>query len=106
MAVTADPSLVEPAGPRVVSPPQAHHNPIRTRTDWERMRAECLADPGRFHGDIAKRELHWYHAESGAAGAWIMWDDVAQRWTGYDANSGAVVQPALPAEPMPALVTI
>jgi acrylyl-CoA reductase (NADPH) / 3-hydroxypropionyl-CoA dehydratase / 3-hydroxypropionyl-CoA synthetase len=101
MAVTADPSLVESTGPRVVSPPVPRRNPIRSRTDWERMRAECLADPGRFHGEIAKRELHWFHAGTGAAGAWITWDDTTQRWTGWDAVSGAAVQPALDAEYAP-----
>ena len=98
MAVTADPSLIEPTRPRVVSPAPACRNPIRTRADWERMRAECLADPGRFHGDIARRELHWFHADAGASGAWITWDDSAQQWTGWDAVSGAAVQPALPAD--------
>jgi hypothetical protein len=82
MAALADPSRVDTTGLRVVSPPVARRNPIRTRTDWERMRAECLADPGRFHGDVAKRELHWFHPAVGASGAWITWDDAAQRWTG------------------------
>ncbi len=98
MAVLADPSLVDPTGPRVVSPPVARRNPIRSRTDWERMRAECLADPGRFHGEIAKRELHWFHATSGASGAWITWDDSAQCWTGWDAGTGVQVQPTLSAD--------
>ncbi|MES3033486.1 MAG: AMP-binding protein [Gemmatimonadota bacterium] len=62
------------------------------------MRAECLADPGRFHGDIAQRELHWFHAGSGAAGAWITWDDATARWTGWDAVTGAEVHPTLPAD--------
>ena len=95
MAVTADPFPVAPTGPRVVSPPVAHRNPIRSRTDWERMRAECLADPGRFHGDIAARELHWFNPAIGAHGAWITWDDSVRRWTGWDAASGVAVQPDL-----------
>ncbi len=101
MAVTADPSLVDPTGPRVVSPPQAHRNPIRSRTDWERMRAECLADPGRFHGDIAQRELHWFNPAVGAQGAWITWDDGLRRWTGWDAVTGVAVQPELDAQYTP-----
>ncbi len=96
MAVLAETFPVEPTGLRVVSPPVARRNPIRSRTDWERMRAECLADPGRFHGEIARRELHWFHPTIGAHGAWISWDDATQRWTGWDAVSGAVVVPALP----------
>jgi acrylyl-CoA reductase (NADPH)/3-hydroxypropionyl-CoA dehydratase/3-hydroxypropionyl-CoA synthetase len=35
--------------------PQAEINPVRTRADWEAMRAAVLADPGAFHGDIAAR---------------------------------------------------
>jgi acrylyl-CoA reductase (NADPH) / 3-hydroxypropionyl-CoA dehydratase / 3-hydroxypropionyl-CoA synthetase len=97
MAVTADPSLVDSTGPRVVSPPVARENPIRSATDWERMRAECLRDPGLFHGNIAKRELHWFHPELGDAGAWITWDDAAQAWLGWDAVTAAPVQPALDA---------
>ena len=68
----------------------ARHNPIRTRADWERMRADCLADPGAFHGDIAKHELHWFHAAVGPAGAWITWDTTRHEWTGFDAATGAV----------------
>jgi acrylyl-CoA reductase (NADPH) / 3-hydroxypropionyl-CoA dehydratase / 3-hydroxypropionyl-CoA synthetase len=101
MAVTADPSLVESTGPRVVLPPVPRRNPIRSRTDWDRMRAECLADPGRFHGEIAKRELHWFHADTGPSGAWITWDDSTQRWTGWDAGSGVAVQPTLDADYAP-----
>ncbi len=97
MAVLTESFPVEPTGPRVVSPPVARRNPIRSRTDWERMRAECLADPGRFHGEIARRELHWFHPTIGTQGAWITWDDATERWTGWDAATGAVVVPALPA---------
>ncbi|HYW51541.1 MAG TPA: AMP-binding protein, partial [Gemmatimonadaceae bacterium] len=95
MAVTASPTLVDETGPRVVSPPAPRCNPIRTRADWERMRAECLDDPGRFHGEIARRELHWFHRETGPDGAWITWDDAAQRWNGWDARTGVPVQPSL-----------
>ena len=102
MDVSLHPHLVAPAGPSVVPAPvvpapQARRNPIRTRADWERMRAECLADPGRFHGEIAKRELHWFHAATGPAGAWITWDDPQQEWTGFDAATGAPVSPGLSA---------
>ena len=101
MAVTADPTLVEPTGLRIVSPPPARRNPIRTRTDWDRMRAECIADPGRFHGEIAKRELHWFHPSIGANGAWITWDDSAQLWSGFDAVTGASLRAGLDAEYTP-----
>ncbi|MCC7055535.1 MAG: AMP-binding protein [Gemmatimonadaceae bacterium] len=97
MAVTTDPFLVDATGPRPVSPPVARCNPIRTRADWDRMRAECLADPGGFHGAIAQRELHWFNPSLGARGGWITWDDAATAWTGFDAESGAPITPALPA---------
>ena len=98
MAVTTDPTLVDSTGIRPVLPPLAHRNPIRTRADWQRMRAECLADPGTFHGSIAKRELHWFHEATGADGAWITWDDARAVWTGFDARTGEPVAPQLPAD--------
>ena len=101
MAVTADPRLVESAGPRLVSPLAARCNPIRTRADWARMRAQCLADPGQFHGEIARRELHWFHPTTGSHGAWLTWDDTTQHWTGWDARSGVAVQPSLSADYTP-----
>ncbi|MBC7840822.1 MAG: AMP-binding protein [Gemmatimonadaceae bacterium] len=65
------------------------------------MRAECLADPGRFHGEIAKRELHWFHPAVGANGAWITWDDATQQWTGYDAVTGTSLHAGLAADYTP-----
>jgi acrylyl-CoA reductase (NADPH) / 3-hydroxypropionyl-CoA dehydratase / 3-hydroxypropionyl-CoA synthetase len=74
-----------------VTPPVARVNPIRTRADWEAQRAACSANPGAFHGDIAKRTLHWFDAAVGMHGAWICWDASANRWTGFDAKTGASV---------------
>ncbi len=68
--------------------PQAHSNPVRTRRDWEAQRAAALADPGAFHGALAKRQIHWFVA---AHGAWLSYDDSSRRWTGWDAASGAAV---------------
>jgi acrylyl-CoA reductase (NADPH)/3-hydroxypropionyl-CoA dehydratase/3-hydroxypropionyl-CoA synthetase len=76
--------------------PQAEINPVRTRADWEAMRAAVLADPGAFHGDIAARRIHWFVANCGPAGAWLSRDD-AGAWTGWDAATGVPVAPALPA---------
>ena len=42
-------------------PQQVRVNPIRTQADWQRMRDACLLDPGKFHGEIAARTIHWYH---------------------------------------------
>lgn len=74
--------------------PAPHANPIRQRADWDRQRAAALADPGRFHGDIAKRQIHWWVREGagiGPAGAWLQFDDASGRWTGWDAATAAPV---------------
>ena len=71
---------------------QAQTNPVRTRRDWEAQRAAALADPGAFHGAIAKRQIHWFVATQGAGGAWLAFDEARHRWTGWDARSGAAVE--------------
>ena len=76
--------------------PQAEINPVRTRADWEAMRAAALADPGAFHGDIAARRIHWFVANCGPDGAWLTRDE-AGAWTGWDAATGSPVSPELPA---------
>ena len=81
--------------------PAAQVNPVRSRADWERQRAAALADPGAFHGAIAKREIHWLVAGGsgvGSAGAWLSFDDAAGRWTGWDARSAAAVSADLGAD--------
>ncbi len=62
-------------------------NPVRTRDDWETMRSAVLADPGKFHGEIAAQAMHWFVAEAGIAGAWLCRDGDA-RWSGWDAQTG------------------
>nr|MCU0623690.1 AMP-binding protein [Gemmatimonadaceae bacterium] len=74
-----------------VVPPAARRNPIRTRAEWEAQRDACRADPGAYHGGIAKREIHWFDPAVGMHGAWITWDDAQQHWTGFDAKTGAPV---------------
>jgi acrylyl-CoA reductase (NADPH) / 3-hydroxypropionyl-CoA dehydratase / 3-hydroxypropionyl-CoA synthetase len=85
--------------------PTAQVNPLRSRADWERQRAAALADPGAFHGAIAKRQIHWFVSGLpegsgsgsgsvsgwGPAGAWLQFDDASGRWSGWDAASGAPV---------------
>ncbi|WP_298193779.1 AMP-binding protein [Novosphingobium sp.] len=80
--------------------PQAEINPVRTRADWEAMRAAALADPGAFHGDIAARRIHWFVANCGPDGAWLTKSE-SGTWTGWDAGSGAPVTPELPATFVP-----
>jgi len=71
--------------------PQAHTNPVRTRRDWEAQRAAAIADPGAFHGAIAKRQLHWFVASAGAAGAWLSFDETRSQWTGWAVDTGAAL---------------
>jgi acrylyl-CoA reductase (NADPH)/3-hydroxypropionyl-CoA dehydratase/3-hydroxypropionyl-CoA synthetase len=77
--------------------PVAAVNPIRTRSDWDSARAACRADPGRFHGAIARRELHWFDPSLGEpdadgvpGGAWIT-QAADGRWAGIDARSARPV---------------
>jgi acrylyl-CoA reductase (NADPH)/3-hydroxypropionyl-CoA dehydratase/3-hydroxypropionyl-CoA synthetase len=80
--------------PKTAPMPQARANPLRSRADWERQRAASLANPGAFHGGIAKREIHWWVSgvpEVGSAGAWLSFDNASGQWTGWDAATGAAV---------------
>ncbi|MES2525147.1 MAG: AMP-binding protein [Gemmatimonadota bacterium] len=72
--------------------PVAERNPVRTREDWEAQRAASRDDPGRYHGDIAARTLHWF---DGALKAWITRGDDGA-WRGFDATTGQRVEPSLP----------
>ncbi|MFO0027620.1 MAG: hypothetical protein ACK558_02015, partial [Pseudomonadota bacterium] len=85
------------ACPPPVAPRSARRNPLRSRADWEAMRAAVLADPGAFHGTIARRNLHWFVPGVGAVGAWLSFDDRSGTWSGWDAGTGAPVAPALDA---------
>ncbi len=60
-------------------------NPIRTRRDWDAAREAAAGDPGRFHGDIAKREIFWFVP---SLGAWVKRIDGAAPWMGFDAATG------------------
>jgi acrylyl-CoA reductase (NADPH)/3-hydroxypropionyl-CoA dehydratase/3-hydroxypropionyl-CoA synthetase len=82
-----------------VTPAPASINTLTTRTAWDLARQACLADPGAYHGDIARRELHWFEPALGAGGAWIRWED--DRWQGFDAESAAPVSPSLAASYLP-----
>ena len=65
-------------------------NTILTRQDWETQRQSAQKDPGKFHGDIAKREIFWYAKELDA------WVKQVQRheglmWVGIDAKTGKIL---------------
>ncbi len=79
-----------------VSPQQARVNPLTSRARWQTARDACLADPGAFHGAIAKRTIHWLFPDHGPAGAWLRWDEVQGAWTGWDAATAAPVKAAWP----------
>lgn len=74
--------------------PTPRVNPFRTSADWRAARAACIADPGGFHGAIAKSIIHWFVRDIGEAGAWIAWDETAKRWAGWDVATLAPVSPA------------
>ncbi len=64
----------------------ARYNSVRSGEDWRRMRGEAMADPGRFHGGIAARNMHWFVADQGSAGAWLAQSSDGS-WTGWDAGT-------------------
>jgi acrylyl-CoA reductase (NADPH)/3-hydroxypropionyl-CoA dehydratase/3-hydroxypropionyl-CoA synthetase len=64
-------------------------NPLRTRHDFDAMRKACEKDLGKFHGDIAKREIHWFDPK---LNAWITYSDEHNKWLGIDAKTGKPVE--------------
>ncbi len=91
MIELADPAA--PPAPAAAIAPRAATNPVRTRADWDAMRAAVLADPGKFHGDMARTTLHWFVP---SVGAWLNYDDGV--WSGWDAVNAAPVTADLPAD--------
>lgn len=71
--------------------PKVTRNPVHDRAAWQSMRDACAADPGAFHGAIAKRTIHWFLPDQGAAGAWAIWDEDAGAWAGWDGATGQAV---------------
>lgn len=67
----------------------AQTNPLRTRRDFDEMRKACEKDLGKFHGDIAKREIHWFDPK---LNAWITYSDTEKKWLGIDAKTGKPVE--------------
>jgi len=69
----------------------AKRNPIRDRNDWDHMRSACAADPGAFHGGMAKRNIHWLVKDGLSSAAWLSWDDDSGSWGGWDSETGEAV---------------
>ncbi len=87
MASTGEHLLVrEPAKPQ--------SNPVRSRADWDAMRAAVLADPGAFHGSIAARNLHWLVPLDGGSKAWLTQAGEG-RWTGWRDGGLEAIEVAL-----------
>ncbi len=64
--------------------PAARTNTLTSSALVSASRAACTADAGAYHGAIAQRMLHWHHASTGA---WLTWDEAAQAWKGWAADS-------------------
>jgi len=80
----------------VTSPSGPERNAIVDADAWRAMREACLDDPGRFHGDLAKRNLCWLLPGQGEAGVWAYFDAAKDGWTGWDARTSAPVDLDLP----------
>ncbi|KAB7648919.1 AMP-binding protein [Polymorphobacter fuscus] len=85
LAADARPARLEPVS-----------NPIRTRADWDDLRAAVVADPGAVHGAIAARNLHWLVPLADGTSAWLAFDGTG--WSGWDAATAAPVTPDLAAD--------
>ena len=60
-------------------------NPVIDRETWEQQRVQAEKDPGGFHGEIAKREIHWYDP---SLNCWITFEDDGKSWAGFEADTG------------------
>jgi acrylyl-CoA reductase (NADPH)/3-hydroxypropionyl-CoA dehydratase/3-hydroxypropionyl-CoA synthetase len=87
--------------PAPVAAGHAEVNPIASRAAFDAARAACRADPGAFHGEMARRNLHWFVDQLGPHGAWISFDPAAGAWSGWDAATAAPVAPDLPPDFQP-----
>ncbi len=64
------------------------------------MRADIIADPGAFHGQMAAQNIHWLVSTNDGTSAWLS-RDAQGHWSGWDVVSGEAVTPDLPAGFMP-----
>jgi acrylyl-CoA reductase (NADPH)/3-hydroxypropionyl-CoA dehydratase/3-hydroxypropionyl-CoA synthetase len=58
---------------------------LEDQNDEQTQRRQALDDPGRYHGDIAASELHWFDPDGGR---WLRRDPETLVWTGFDSTSG------------------
>ncbi|MCE2873203.1 MAG: AMP-binding protein, partial [Xanthomonadales bacterium] len=78
-----------------VAPPSAVVNTLTSRAAWQQARDACARDPGGYHAEHARRDLHWFEPTVGPHGAWLSFDAAAASWRGWDAKTGAPVAPVL-----------
>ena len=55
------------------------------------VRGRPRASAGAVHGAIARRNCHWLVPSVGAKGAWLSFDELSGRWSGWDASSGTAI---------------
>ncbi len=89
--------MADDARPIAPAIPDSQFNPVRSGEDWRRMRSEVLADPGRFHGAIAARNMHWFVASQGSSGAWLA-QAPGGAWQGWDAETAKPIDADLGAD--------
>jgi acrylyl-CoA reductase (NADPH) / 3-hydroxypropionyl-CoA dehydratase / 3-hydroxypropionyl-CoA synthetase len=78
---------------RATPPMEIRVNPVRDRAAWEQMRQEAAANPGKFHGDIAKSESHWYDPK---LNAWIRYNQDEGQWMARSHETGKRVEISYP----------
>jgi acrylyl-CoA reductase (NADPH)/3-hydroxypropionyl-CoA dehydratase/3-hydroxypropionyl-CoA synthetase len=81
--------------PPAITPRPAQRNLLKTRAAWEAARRAAMADPGAFHGAIARRNCHWFVPTVASEGAWLSFDEATGRWSGWDASTGTAITPLL-----------
>ena len=84
-----------------IAPPSAVVNTLTSRAAWQAARDACARDPGAYHAEHARRDLHWFEPSVGPQGAWLSFDAAVGGWRGWDAKTGAPVAPTLPADHAP-----
>jgi len=80
------------------NPPTPSQNSLVDRAAWQRMRQACLDDPGKFHGDLAKRAICWRFNDPSGRTVWAFFDSERNTWRGWDAHTAAPVTLDLPAD--------
>ena len=62
-------------------------NPIRNADDWNTQRKQCEDDPGKFHGNIAAKTIHWFHPKKKV---WLIKNENDQ-WFGKEPSTGNTI---------------